>query len=49
MTEEEKKHITDCFTELQNRIIKAKNLIRDMNFGKADYILSQPFPKLKLN
>lgn len=48
MTREEKRAVLDYINGLYNRINCAKNAIRDMNFGRADAILSEPFPKLNL-
>ena len=49
MTREEKKHVMDHINMLNGRINRAKNAIRDMNFGRADVILSEPSPELKIN
>ena len=48
MTKEEKKEVWDYINHLYNRINTAKNCIRDLNFGKADAILSEPYPRLNL-
>ena len=48
MTTEEKREVMDYINGLYNRINAAKNCIRDLNIGRADAILSEPFPKLNL-
>ena len=48
MTRNEKREVMDYINGLYNRINSAKNCIRDLNFGKADLILSEPYPKLNL-
>lgn len=48
MTREEKKEVMDYINGLFNRISNAKNCIRDLNFGRADAILSEPYPRLNL-
>ena len=49
MTREEKKLVMDYINRLNNKIDMAKNCIRDLNFGRADAVLSEPIPKLNIN
>ena len=48
MTREENKELQIFLNSIYSRINRAKNAIREMNFGRTEQILSEAYPKLNL-
>lgn len=48
MTKQEKQHVRDHLASVYLRINKAKEAIREHNYGTAERILSEAYPKLDL-
>lgn len=48
MTRAENKELIMFLDSIYSRINRAKSSIKDMNFGKALQVLSEPYPKLNI-